>query len=809
MLSRLDILRGLRISIWEGVWATVWMALTTGPFQTGFALHLGATPVQLGLLAGLPAAVNLLQIPAAAYVERRGERRVFCGVSSVLGRLLWIPILLIPFLVPHAAQLTTFLLLLTLSSALLTIVMPAWSSWMSDLVPATSRGDYFGRRNMYAGIVAMLAPLPAGAFLDQAVKYGRFDPRIGFAVLFGVASIAAVAAFLMILSQPEPPMMHAAVRENPLKAAAAPLSDKKFVSFLAFSALAVLSQSFAGQFFMTWQLDKTALNLPYLTVQILGASAAGSGLAMTPIWGYLSDKYGSRPVLMMASAVTIFAPLLWCLTIPNLLWWNIGVIILLNLLSGAAWAGVGLTQFNMLLNMSDAARRATYVAVFSAITGLVGFASPILGGAAMNALSHVHLSLGFIDFNNYKLLFLMTAFIRIGMLFQLRTVRTTEESHSTRYVLDQLASARPISSYFAARRLSRPSDAIERRQTAEDLGNLRSPLAVEELTNALEDVSLEVREQAAESLGSIGDSRAIAALGEKMGDPAAGIGELCAHALGKIGDRQATPYLVAAAQGPDAGVRVAAIRALAELADPDALPALVIALTPQHPTACEAACQALASLGGTLTLQQIAPILPRLLYLLSPEVERGMRFAAARTLGSLSVQAAGLPETYLTLRSRTISEEDTAVLAQEALALSRIGKQSHQDIDELLNVLIPALDRAGIGSLAYKQILQAISDLLLPSGALYPYLSLREMARDEAVNRLLNALRRDSPDQFPAEDAARLIDAFATADYATFLQLLSPIVPKDNVAFQRFRERAENGYGTPEESLLVLLLIRR
>jgi len=191
-LSRIEVVRGLRTSIWEAVWATVWAVLVTGAFQTGFALQIGATPFALGLLAGLPAAVNLLQLPASLYVERRGERRIFVGVSAVSGRLIWLPILLIPFLLPRDGQLAVFLALLTLSSALLSIVVPAWTSWMSDLVPAPSRGQYFGKRNMLAGIVAMIVPVPAGAFLDQAVKYGRFDPRLGFAVLFGIACLAAL-----------------------------------------------------------------------------------------------------------------------------------------------------------------------------------------------------------------------------------------------------------------------------------------------------------------------------------------------------------------------------------------------------------------------------------------------------------------------------------------------------------------------------------------------------------------------------------------------------------------------------------------
>jgi hypothetical protein len=101
-------------------WATIWMVLTTGPFQVGFARQLGARDFHLGLIAALPAAVGLLQLPASLRVERGGSKRRFIGISSLLGRLLWLPIALLPFFAPKSARLPLFLLLLLGSSALKT-----------------------------------------------------------------------------------------------------------------------------------------------------------------------------------------------------------------------------------------------------------------------------------------------------------------------------------------------------------------------------------------------------------------------------------------------------------------------------------------------------------------------------------------------------------------------------------------------------------------------------------------------------------------------------------------------------------------
>lgn len=828
-LTRLDVLRGLRIATWEGVWATIFMVLTTGAFQTGFALQLGASPFALGLLAALPAAVNLLQLPASVYVERRGERRTFCGGAAVAGRLLWVPILLIPFVLPRPLQLPAFLTLYTLSSALLTITVPAWTSWMSDLVPAGSRGQYFGRRNMLAGLVTMIVPLPAGAFLDQAIKYERFPPRVGFAVLFAVACVAAIGAFLLILRQPEPPAQRRdGPPVNPFRSLSAPLASANFRRFLYFAGLTVCGQTLAGQFFIAWQVSRNALNMPYLAVQLLGAVAALAGLAATPLFGYLSDKYGSKPVLALSAAGTIVAPLLWVFTAPGALWWNVAIIIFINAFSGGFWGGHGLAQFNLLLGLAPADARATYVAVFSALTGLVGFVSPIIGGLLMEALASFTLNAGPFVINNYKVMFLLTALVRIGTLFLLGPIHEPE-SRSPRYVLEQLFSARPLSSFLRLRRLTRPAGEGERREAVEQLADLRSPLAVEELVTALDDVSFEVRERAAQALGAIRDSRAVPALSEKLFDPAAGIGELAAQALAVIGDREATPALMRAAIGPDATVRVASLKALARLADPAAAPLLTRALDPTRPTSSEAALAAIAAIGPEYGQSEAEAVLPRIFYLLSQEVDRGVRLAAARALTHLAPLVAALPEAHETLGQRLANETDSAVAAQEAVALGRILRAAGHPAEEQLAALLPVVHREQMNGLAYKQALEAVADIGLPEGAFYPYLGLNDLARDEAANRLLTEIRRrlrsgsgdhDSSSITPgvaildhAIDAA--IAAFSTGDYTDCLVHLTsalPVPAPDSPAVAVLCALTDAGYrngsSRADEALLGILLLR-
>jgi MFS family permease len=619
-LTRPQIRRAFRIWTWEGSVATVQITLTGGAFQTGFALYLGCTKLEIGLLAAIPAFLGLLQLAVSYLAQRARSRKLIVECCSFASRLLWVPMLLVPFVLPRTIWVGAFLTLILLAGILGNIASPLWMAWMSDLIPEDTRGRYFGRRNMYAGVVGMVVSVVGGIYLDSATKgHAHGDVRLAFALLFGLATVFALGSFLLGMNSPDVPAAPPTSEEGwrgALDFYAAPFRDRNFVRFMRFFGVFVLAQTVSGNFFIVYQLKPLALT--YTAVQALGAVASLAGLASMPLWGYLADKFGNKPILSISVGLVLLPPFLWLLTYPDGIpgLWMHGphhvllfsytkmVIILLNLFAGTGWAGVGLTQFNMMLAAAPSAQRTVYVSAISAVAGIAGGIGPLLGGAILTALAHVPFPHSGLVRNNYDVLFILSGVLRMVGLVLLQPLNE-KGSRGTRYVLEQLAATKPVGTMASLRRLSRGDSAQGRRQAAEDLARLKTPLAVEELVKALDDVALPVREQAAIALGEIGDSRATGPLLRKLADPASGITPAAATALGKIGDQAALPSLAAAAQlgppsrqlaalealgrltdphvvdvllslldDPDAGVRTAVIRALAEREEPRSAPAL-------------------------------------------------------------------------------------------------------------------------------------------------------------------------------------------------------------------------------------------
>ncbi len=805
-LNRLEVMKALKVSNWEAVFSTVHITLTGGAFQTGFALMLGASNFWMGVLSSFPTLAGLFQILSAYFIERRGERKRFTAFFSGAGRLLWLPILLLPFLLPSQARFSGFLLLLLISSILLSISSPAFTSWMSDLVPPDQRGRYFGRRNMLAGLTTIAVSLPAAWFLDLAVKRHLFPPAVGFSALFGFAVVCGIGSYLCLLKQAEPPMQRMERGgEGGLRSMLlfyrAPFGDPNFRRLMLFSSFFTAAQFFAAPFYLVYALKVLKLN--YAWLQVFATIASLASLLSMPLWGYLSDKFGNRALLAIACFGTGLTPLLWLLTSPQKPTATLISLAVNNLLGGMFWAGVNLTQFNLIIAITPNERKSVYVGAFSAVAGLAGGLAPIVGGIILTALHDVHVLAFGVAFGAYKLLFLINAAMRFIALPFLGRVADTLPT-TAQDVLTQLGAGR-VGAFVNIRRMQRAQTEEARREALQALRSARTSLAVEELIAALDDPSLSVREEAAETLGEIGDPRAADALIAHLEDSASGIVDEAATSLGRIGDMRAVPPLINLLHMGEKLDRVAAARALGRIGDPRAVPALKEIIdsddSVRNPEVAEACSGALGAIGDPVAVPSLIALLPR--------KARTLRIAVIRALGDI-----GHPSAEPPLLALLPSEEDQAIIAYAAVALAMVGAE------DSIPALLEALDRVD-SPVARRQMLNAIGSLMGEAQTFYPLLAQEPYARDQAVSRIIGEMARRAGDAPRGSSGIRskchfdeVQEAYVSEDYRSAVRGLCRLAgevedPVTANVLSWAERTAERRSMLSEEFLLALLAVRR
>ena len=408
--------RAMSISVAEGSFATVHAALTGGAFFTGYALWLGADDAALGVLAAVPFLSQVFQLLSAYITERTGKVKGVTLAGGAGSRLLWvfpIALLFIPGL-SASVRVTALILFFVVSFGLLFVSYNAWANWMADLIPTRLRGRYFGARNVAVIVVGLVITIAGGVALDR-FKGAGFQGE-GFAVLFGVGVVAAVASAVLIIKQPVPPAAPI-VPGSFWARVRSPLADANFRRALLFFAVWHFSWALPLAFWNVHMLKY--LKMSYFQIAVFGAILSLSSALGNQVWGKITDRSGNKPMLAISAVAVGVVPFLWLFPRPG----AIGLMWFIAFWSGSSWAGFNLGVFTMPLALAPRAARNYYLAVFGIVTGAVTFAASTLGGGIAQALQSYEWRVGGAVFINYHFLFAVSGLGRFASVLFLRGVR--------------------------------------------------------------------------------------------------------------------------------------------------------------------------------------------------------------------------------------------------------------------------------------------------------------------------------------------------------------------------------------------------
>lgn len=652
--------RSLRYANLDMAFATAFVTLFTGPFLVGFVQSLGGGDAAIGILSALPSLAGVLQIPGAVWGRGFPSYKRFVTPGGMAWRVLQAPILLLPFLpMADGAKLGLLVILVGLAGAASNLVNPVYNDWLAEMVPPDSRGYYFSRRNAMAAAVASVVGIGGAWMLDASRISGKPQPW-GFGAVFALGLLcAAISGFFYLrmteLKRERP--VRRGVREG-LTEIARPFSDPLYRKVLFFLVVCVTSQLFPGALYQAF--GREVLGLNFRVLQGTAVMMAIGNVLAAPVWGFLSDRYGNKPVLALSLVLLATNPIPWILCVPGRDTYNATLLLSTHVVMGMAWAGVALTQFNLLLSTSPEGERANYLAAGMATTAVVGGVAPLLGAATMATLRG---PLGASD--AYKVIFGIAIVMR---LIASATLMRVSERGSTglRSTLRDLRGVTP-GGMRAMRRLGGGSDPEARAEALNLAAEHGMEIAADRILEALSDPTPSVRRQAAAAVATLKDPRAVTALVDQLRDHPDLVEEPVVDALGRLGDARAVPALEELLRAPRPLLRRAAARALGRIAaaSPDALSGSTAldeaASDPTDPDLRRAALQALRLAGGARSAGVIVGALS--------DPHPSVRIAAAEAVAELELR-----EAAPALR-RALSGVGDEAGAEIAYALGAVGDE--------------------------------------------------------------------------------------------------------------------------------------
>ena len=396
-ITETQIRQTMRLSVLEGIPGICFLVGTGGSVLTGFALYLGATPFQIGLISSVPLLGQLLSPLVAWLAGRLGRRKPLTVILAVMGRVIWFPALILPALSPPEIRPILLLGVITLSSMFNSSVVVLWVSWMADVIPLKERGQFMGFRNGFLGVIGMGASLAAGAYLDRIASPADFQTVLGLATVLGIASA------LMLSGQTEPRISQA--RSNLKTTLIEPFAD--FFKRYGWNALLILS------LIATYRISDIVMGIMANPFYVDMGYSKDEVAAVTKIYGVimtlvgafvggvLSMRFGVMRTLMLGAVLSAASNLLfsWLSTRGHDVTGLTAVISVDNLASGIA-SSAFIAYMSSLTNISYSA---TQYALLSSMMLLLPKWLAGFSGVAVDAVG-------------YNVFFIGTALIGVPVL---------------------------------------------------------------------------------------------------------------------------------------------------------------------------------------------------------------------------------------------------------------------------------------------------------------------------------------------------------------------------------------------------------
>lgn len=384
-IADVDMVRSaMRNSTIEGMFALVYLSVTTATILIGLLISLGASSLQIGIAAAMPLLGGIFQ-PIASEVIRRsgGWRRMICVIGMTVDSLLWIVSVVAIVLLPAPVALTVMLCVMVVQQVANHTTALAWNSWMSDLIPPLIRGRYFGKRSLLLNTAGAITAVLAGVFIDHIGEKQIWSFVV--VILLGVA--ARLFSTIYMRRQPEP--FPAIERSTSfLRRIADPFRDRLYRRYLKFVFSWEFSVQLAAPFFVVYMIR--VLGVPFSTVALLAGLTTLANILGQRTWGELIDQFGNRAVLSVTSFILAIEPVAWLLAGKTGI--GFSVIVLIHIFAGLSNGGFLLSSATMMMSLAPTAGKNSFFAMHALVRGASAAAGPILAGLLLDRVLNVFIT---------------------------------------------------------------------------------------------------------------------------------------------------------------------------------------------------------------------------------------------------------------------------------------------------------------------------------------------------------------------------------------------------------------------------------
>jgi len=412
-LFRVPYTQGVFNFHWFSFYNAVCFQLILGAPMVLLAKELGANSLILGFIAALTPLMTVLQLPAARYLGKYSYRSfallgwslrsLFIAIAAV------VPLL---FFFSNDVRLGLLLASLFFFNLLRGISSASFLPWITNQVSAPIRGRFISIDHTFINAGFLIAMLVAALLMKGHVEPWKYS------LVLWVSVISAAISLLYLRLIPDTKHEETAARSSENVTLITMMRLTPFCHWILFNLLFVFVAGGLGVFPVEYLRDQAHFS-PSLIYGLAAFTFLGPMLILQWL-GVRVDRFGSIPFIQVSLLVFSIVLALWFAMSAGVIspsWW---LVLLLNILGGAAMAGFGMANSHLWMAVVPAQGKNHYFAMSTVIISFAAGVAPLLWGVLLDALGGLDLVEGPFHLRRHSIYFLGIFLICVASLIASR-----------------------------------------------------------------------------------------------------------------------------------------------------------------------------------------------------------------------------------------------------------------------------------------------------------------------------------------------------------------------------------------------------
>jgi MFS family permease len=417
--------RTIELAISSTIISTIAGACIGNNIITLLAVDLGAGPVFIGFLTFAAAFPSVCRAFTMSTMERVGKKKLLIYWTTI-GTVFIIPM---PLMAQHNENLYRWCLWIVLLSTAVRYTLFAfgdtgWFPILQDSVPRSITGRFFASMRVAWQTALLFATLAiAWFFKGEGHAFWKFEVIFAIALLLHVIK---VFTFIPMVERPPHPSKEASpsILARMLEA----WGDGPMKYYLLYLMTYTFAMSVTGQFRLT-MLKSAGYTNSFI---IFTTSLAPLGAILTlRIWGRIADRFGNRAILNITHLGMIVSCCAWVF-VHNTPFGMVLTTVLFFVMS-VFGSGTGIVQTRYMMHIVPVHKQ-YYITICNVATGVVSGLAPLMGGFFLDWTAGITLQTRLVDFNNYNILFVLSAILFVLPHLQRKTLSIANETSTVEVI---------------------------------------------------------------------------------------------------------------------------------------------------------------------------------------------------------------------------------------------------------------------------------------------------------------------------------------------------------------------------------------